>query len=110
MSHRQQHVTRRDHERQDVHRQGMGGWGLPAGGTLKRRVRAGSGGGRHSSRGAPRPDETGGRGSSVGKGKGRSGAGGGPGVWTTQRKLAQGLRLLHQALGSHGRFLSRDGS
>lgn len=48
MPHRQQHVTRREHERQDVHRQGMGGWGLPAGGTLERRVRSASGWGQHS--------------------------------------------------------------
>ena len=115
MPHRQQHVTRREHERQDVHRQGMG---LGGGGASCRRdpreksqvsIRLGATLPMQS-HGAPRLDETGSRGSSVGKGKGCSGAGGGPGVWTTQRNLTWGLCLLHRALGSHGRFLSRDGS
>ena len=66
--HRQQHVTRREHERQDVHRWGMGVWRHPGGRTLERRVRSGSG------EGALQPD-VGGRGSSMGKGKGYSGEG-----------------------------------
>lgn len=112
MPHRQQHVTRREAERQDVHRQGMGGWGLPAGGTLERRVRSGSGVGwgvRHSGQGAPLwPLEAG---AAVWeRARDAVGRGGGPGVWTTWRNLARGLRLLHQALGSRGGLLSRDGS
>lgn len=69
MPHRQQHVTRREHERQDVHRRGMGGWRHPGGGTLERRVRSGSG------EGLCGLVRLGGRGSSMGKGKGYSGEG-----------------------------------